>query len=280
MKLTLPVMLLGVGLCGCGSPAKMTVDQPAAFIQSNTLDDTTRSPANLGCLPKKTDPAAPTMPSTLTVIVSDFEKKTPVKDATVEVYTTLAKFNAATPDATSGPTDAQGKATLTVPGGSYRVIFRTIGDASTVETIEFNRAFDDGKRYSVSQSTKSTIAAVLSLVPDNTLGVVAGSLRDCDEKEVGGITFETHTTTGPAFDNSLYTFYFIDANANSTVPFRAQKFTSGNGVFASLNVPPGNVQLVASGRTTTGGTVAQLGTGTAPVRANSVTVVQIEPSAQ
>jgi len=276
MKLTLP--LLTLLLPACGAPAKMAVDQPAAFIQSNTLDDATRQPANLACLPKKTDPAAPTAPSTLQLTVIDFEKKSPVRDATVEVYTTLAKFNAATPDATSSPTDVQGHAMITVPAGSYRVIFRTVGDASTVETIEFNRAFDDGKRYSVSQSTKGTIGAVLSIVPDNTLGVVAGSLRDCDEKEVGGVTFETHTTSGPAFDNSLYTFYFIDASATSTVPFRAQKFTSGNGVFASLNVPPGNVQLVASGRTVTGGAIAQLGTGTAPVRANSVTVVQIEPS--
>ncbi len=268
--------ILVVLACGCGSGPKPPAGQPAVFVQPDTLDATTIKPANLACLGTHMDPAAPTTTTALMVVVSDFEMKTPVDGATVEVYTTLAKFNAKTPDATSLPT-VGGTALLMIPPGSYRVIFRTTGDPNaTVETIEFNRAYNDPARYSVSIATKGTIQAVLSLEPDDTQGVVAGSVRDCDEKEVGGAVFET-SSSGGAFDNAVNTFYFVDVAKNSTVPSRGQKWTSGDGVFASLNVPPGDVTLVSRGLLTVGGALTELGTGIAPVRANSITVVQLEP---
>jgi hypothetical protein len=267
-------------VCGCGSPVKMVAGQPAAFVQSDTQNAATMAPANFGCLGTHVDPAAPTAATPLMVHVKDFEKKTAVMGATVEVYLSLAKFNAHTPDATSAVTDANGMAALMVPPGSYRVIFRTTVDPSvsaTVETIEFNRAYNDPERYSVSEATKGTIQAVLSLFPDDTQGVVAGAVRDCDDHDVGGVVFET-ASSGGAFDNATNTFYFVDVTKDSTVPVRAQKWTSGDGVFASLNVPPGDVTITARGLLTANGALTELGTGLAPVRANSITVVQLEPN--
>jgi len=272
-----PVVLIGmIAVAGCGDPPKAQPGQPVAFVQSNTLDPATQKAANFGCLGSKVDAAAPSTVTALTVHVEDFEKKTPVVGATVEVYLSLAKVNAKTPDASSPPTDANGEAVLMVPPGSFRVIFRTFGAPKTVETLEFNRTFDDPKRFSVSEATKLTIQAVLSLVPDDTLGVVAGALRDCDAKDVGGVTLTTTASAG-AFDNTLDTFYFEDLSKDSTVPVRARKFTSGNGVFASLNVPPGDATLTVSGLLAEGGQPMRLGTGVAPVRPNSITVVQLEP---
>jgi hypothetical protein len=176
------------------------------------------------------------------------------------------------------PTDADGKTTLMVPPGSYRVIFRTFGAPNTIETLEFNRVYSDGARVSVSQATKSEIPALLNLAPDDTKGVVAGSQRDCEEHELGGITVGITSDAG-AYDDATNVFYFQDYGP-TRVPALAQKWTSGDGAFAGLNVPPGNATIVAAGRNDAAGPLLKLGTGIVPVRANSITIVQLEPLGQ
>lgn len=266
-----------VALSACGSPPSGQPGQPAVYVQSNTLDPGTIAPANFGCLGSHADPAAPAAATLLAVHVKDFEMKTPVEGAVVDVFLSLDHVHANTPDGTSSPTDASGMAMLMVPPGSYRVIFRTTADpATTLSTFEFNRAYNDPERYSVSVATKGTIEAVLSLVPDDSKGVVAGDTRDCDEKVVGGAVFDTELASG-TFDNAMNTFYFRDVSASSTVPVKSQKWTSGDGVFASLNVPPGDVTVTANGFLTGGKMFSRLGTGKIPVLAGAITVVQLEP---
>ncbi len=263
--------------CGGSSGPQPAPGQPPAFVQPNTLDPSTQMPASLGCVGTHTDPPAPTTATAVTMMVQDFEKKTPVAGATVDVYLSLAHVNAMAPDATSAPSDANGQTTLMVPPGSYRVIFRTTADPNTtIETIEFDRAYNDPTRISVSQATKAEIPALVSIIPDDTLGVVAGSQRDCNEKEMGGITF-TATSSGGSFDASMSTFYFIDVSQGSTVPARAQKFTSADGVFAILNVPPGDVTVTSTGIPMTGGMLTTIGRAVVPVHANSITILQMEP---
>ncbi len=266
-------LLAIVCAAGCGSGTKPTSDQPAVYVQPTPSDP--MSPANLGCVGGHADPAAPTTTTALDVVVKDFEKSTPVMGATVEVYLSLDHVNAMMPDASSMPTDVNGKTTLMVPPGSYRVIYRTFGAPNTIETIEFNRAYDDGARVSVSQATKSEIPALLNLAPDDTKGVVAGSQRDCNEKELGGITVGITSDAG-AYDSSMNVFYFQDYGT-SRVPSLAQHWTSGDGAFAGLNVPPGNATVTAGGRANASGPLLKLGSGVVPVRANSITIVQLEP---
>ena len=278
------VLLPLVAACSSSSsssPSSMMMNpqngQPPVFVQPNTLDVSTMKPANFACLGSHADPPAPTAPTALTVHVIDFETKADVAGATVEVYTSLDKFDAKLPDATSTATGSDGKAQLTVPPGSYRVIFRTVGDPDlTVETIEFNRAYDDVQRYSVSQATKGTIGAVLNLFPDDSEGVVAGAVRDCDDHDVGGATFGV-SSSGGSFDSATNTFYFVDVSATSTVPERTQHWTSADGVFASLNVPPGDATVSAQGIVSAGAMPTMLATGVAPVRAAAVTVVELQP---
>ena len=47
-----------------------------------------------------------------------------------------------------------------------------------------------------------------------------------------------------------------------------------------LNVPPGNATIIAAGRNDAAGPLLKLGTGIVPVRANSITIVQLEPLGQ
>jgi hypothetical protein len=266
-------LLLMMGAAGCGSGTTAPSGQPVAYVQPTPADP--QSPASLGCLGGHADPAAPTAVTAVDLVVKDFEKSTPVMGATVEVYLSLAHVNAMMPDATSAPSDADGKTTLMVPPGSYRVTFRTFGAPNTIEAIEFNRVYNDGARISVSEATKSEIPALLNIAPDDTKGVVAGSQRDCAEKELAGITVGITSDAGQ-FDGTDNIFYFQDAGS-ARVPARAQKWTSGDGAFAGLNVPPGNATVTASGLTAAAGPIIKLGSSVVPVRANSITIVQLEP---
>lgn len=277
-------MLLVLGGCGESTMTMMMnpnaplPNQPAAYVQSDTQVEATKMDANLSCLGTFKDPAGPTAATPVDMTVKDFEKSTPVTGATVEVYTSLAQFNAKTPATMAGPTTADGKVTLMMPAGFYRVIFRTTADPlKTIETVEFNRVWDDKERVSVSNATKGEIPGLVSVVPDDTKGVVAGDLRDCDNKPVGGLLFNV-TSTGGSFDGKSLTFYFLDVDASTTVPARSQKWTSGDGVFATLNVPPGDATLEARGLLKKTDTMlTKVSTAVAPVRANAITVVQLSP---
>ncbi len=271
MKLCLVLMM---GVLGCGSGTNNMAKQPPLFVQPTPSAPV--GPVSLGCLGVHADPAAPTTPTPVALTVLDFEHSTPVMGATVEVYLSLEHINAMMPDATStAATDANGNAMIVVPPGSYRVIFRTVGAPSTIETLEFNRAYNDGARVSVSEATKSEIPALLNLQPDDTKGVVAGSQRDCVEAELGGVTMSL-TSDGGDYDSTMNVFYFQDFGT-SRVPALAQHWTSGDGAFAGLNVPPGNATLIAAGRFDAAGPLLKLGTAVVPVRAGSITVVQLEP---
>jgi hypothetical protein len=264
--------LAALGACGASSPAGPK-NQPAVFVQSDTLDESTRAPANFACLHRPSSEPLMQPGGTIPLTVEDFEKSTPVAGAVVEAY-----FGAVsgTPQASSAPTGADGKTSIVLPAGPYRVVFRTTADPqTTVETIEYNRVYNDGRRYSVSLATKSAIPAIVGVVTDDARGTVAGSLRDCDEKEVGGVTVEV--SQPPGFDGRMTTFYFVDPSRDVTVPSLDQKWTSGNGVFATLNAPAGNVLVEAYGYLVAGGPRTLLGEMTVPVRAGSITVAQVEP---
>ncbi len=250
------------------------------FLQSNEKDPSTITAPNLTCLGESSDPAAPTAPTPLDLTVLDFQDSDPVKGATVEVYTSLDKVNAMTPDATSTPTDDMGKTSLTVPPGSYRVIFRTYGGVivkvgqdpiTTLDTYEFNRTYNDPNRLSVSQKTKNALPALVNVFADDTQGVVAGSLHDCDDKEVGG-TLISLKSTGGAVDPAN-NFYF---NADVDLPSREQLWASADGLFVGLNLPPGNVTLDVYGRMSANAGLTHLGSDVLPVRANAITIVQVE----
>src|SRR5262245_1347259 len=108
--------------CGGGTPMMMMTDnRPAAYVQEKETDAPT--PADFSCLGNKAmAEVPPTTPTMLAIEVKDFQTKAVIAGAVVDVYTTLTKVNANTPDATSTPTDAAGKTTLTVPPGFARVI--------------------------------------------------------------------------------------------------------------------------------------------------------------
>jgi hypothetical protein len=150
-----------------------------------------------------------------------------------------------------------------------------VGAPGTVETLEVGHAYNDGASASFSISTMSELPTLVNVALDNTKGVVVGSQRDCVEAELGGVTARL-TVDGSAYDSASDVFYYQDSGG-SPAPSLAQKWTSGDGMFIALDLPPGNVTVTSGGRADAAGPLLKLGTALVPVRAGAVTVVPLEP---
>jgi hypothetical protein len=269
-----------VGTLGCSSKPAGLPGQPNLFV-GDAPDGGVA--ADYSCNGKRVDPAAPTTDTVVTGTIKDFQDDNLVSGAVISVYATADQVLAKMPIATSMPSDAMGNYTVTVPKGYYRVIFGNTGGKAlsngnpvdTIDTYEFNRKYDDKGRTAVKVSTREAIPGLVSVIPDTSLGVLAGAVRDCNEKEVGGARVTISDTSGPYMGDML-TFYFKKISG-STLPTRTQKWTDGNGAFAALNVPVGKGTVSAKGIITTADGEVDLGSGTVPVLAGSITLFEVLP---
>ena len=288
------VSLLFLAAVGCGTNAmttppdmtpvtvtcKATVTPPApTLIDSKTM---AKTPANMACLGTRVDPAAPTMDTVVMGNVKDFQDSNVVVGAVVSIYSDATQV----PDhpiAMSSPTAKDGTFMITVPKGFYRVIFGNSGGKAvssgnamtdTIPTYEFAQIYNSTDRVSVKTTTRDAIPGLVSVTPDVTLGVVAGSVRDCDNKQYQGGLVTVTAGTWEANDQCLM-FYFKDIGG-STLPVRTQKYTDGNGVWAALNVPPGMATIQANGLIN--GMVGPVGSATIPIISGAITTVDIAPA--
>ena len=243
------------------------------------------TPAALDCIGSRMDPAAPSQDTVVSGVIKDFQNSYPVKGATVSVYFDASQVVAKQPVASSTSSDEMGNFTITVPKGHYRVIWGNTGGKAitssgsmqdTIDAYEFGVAFDDKQRAAVTTSTRDAIPGLVNVIPDPSLGVLAGSVRDCTKATVGGAVVEV-TMTSAAWDAASLTFYFKNIGGQ-TLPLLSQHWTSDVGLFAALNVPPGTAtetaQVELNGKLTT------VGTNSIPVIAGAITIADILPASK
>ena len=232
------------------------------------------------------DPAGPAMDTVVMGKIIDFQDDNIVVDAAIKVFAKVEDVPAKPLAMTKS--DKSGLFTITIPKGApYRLIWSNEGGKAitsngnpvdTIPTYEFNQRFDDKERVGVKEATREAIPGLVSVIPDKALGVLAGSVRDCKSKEVGGARVKVAATAG-AFDADALTFYFSKVGG-STLPTRTQKYTSGaNGTFATLNIPaPGTGSVEAYG-VVGGGEPKLIGKATVPVQPGAITIVEVVPCA-
>jgi len=94
--------------------------------------------------------------------------------------------------------------------------------------------WNDFELISVSYATYQIIPLSLAIQPDPAKGLAAGTLRDCSDDPVENGQVLIKDENGDKADN-VYIRYFKDE-----LPDRDQPWTSDDGIFGAIDVPPGS----------------------------------------
>jgi hypothetical protein len=195
--------------------------------------------------------------------VKDFESDEEVSDATVEIWHADAVSGAPDSVATS---DASGAvAGLEVPNCTP-VTYKVTTDAAlgeTKPTIEAHAVYqgagtDSDEFNSVSTTTYQIIPSLLGVSPQPDKGIIAGTAYDVNEDQIEGAQVIVTDASGNIAGASVVK-YFVD-----DFPNRNQEYTSADGLWVAINVPPGtwNVEMYvadgAGGHLLMGSTVVEV----------------------
>ena len=234
-----------IGICACAKPDTDTdtndtdVEGPPVF--EDFINTTTEATGESSCFTGTwlTQSVDPTKVGTAAATgrVLDFQKDTPVPDATLTVW--YADSVAGTADAT-GTTVTDGTVSLTLPTcQAFTYETATNPDLEqTVDTFEAHQIFgpDEPDRIfnSVSDSTYKIIPSLLGVSVDPDKGVIAGTAFDCIDANIEHAQVVVKDGAGN-IPESLIVKYFVDK-----FPNRDQPDTSPDGLWTAINVPEGD----------------------------------------
>ena len=281
-------LALAVGGCGGGTTTNTNADMAVkAEIKLPPLTVETmpmvNAAADEACVTTPMVPPARTMPTVVNGSIEDFQDNNKVKGAIVKIYFTTDQALHDMPVAMSAATDDMGKFTLTIPPGPARIIRSNAGGLAisagnmvkTIPTFEFNVIAEDTKPTAVKESTKEAIPGLVGITQMDGLGVLAGGVRDCQNRETQGANVHVTVEGHPEYSDDGLIFYFLNVQGAGNVPVRSQKYTSVNGAFAALNVTPGVATVTDKGVLMAGGMAQTLSTYKVPVIADSVTIIEL-----
>lgn len=268
-----------------GTSADMTpvLPKPDPLYLSNEDDPMARDAADFSCNGHYMDPtAAAPEDATETGVIKDFQDSNKVVGAVVKIYLTTQDVLDDKPATESEPSDEDGNYTVDIPAGAKRVIRAVVGgkavssatESDTIPSYEFGVPWNDPAPVSVTVKTKQAIPGLVSVAQQDGLGILAGGLHDCNDKESGGGQ-ATVTVEGKDYDGSQNIFYFKYIGGDP-LPVRAQKWTDAGGVFAALNVPPGTGHAKVTGIIGSG-EPQLIGDDAIPVIADAVTIIHMLP---
>lgn len=181
------------------------------------------------------DPACESNRDDGQAIVEEFASGDPTPNATVSFF--HADTVAGSPDLTA-TTDADGLFTPNVPLCQAMTYQVSDGGAEYHDTYEYHVFYDAGdgelSLISVSNDTWLTLPSVFGVVIDETQGVLAGTVRDCNGDEVENAQVLLRDADGniPASMDIGFTF--------NGIPSRSATATTADGVWIAMNVPPGD----------------------------------------
>jgi len=276
-----PVWLLLLGVVACtGDPGNDTADTgPQPGDLDYYINVTDPPVGDLSCYPggdwltQDVDTGLQ-VDESVTEEIKDFEFETPVKEATVDVW--LSDAVSGQPDK-SQHADDNGDATLDLPVCTP-VAYRTsvppdLGDHK--DTYESHQIFEPGASSpepapyeSVAVSTYQVIINLLGVTPDPSLGVIAGTVYDCNHEPLQGAQVVVKDADGNIPTEALVK-YFVDS-----FPSRDQPYTSADGLWTAINLPPGTWTIEAYVADGSGGHT-EVGATTLTVFADSINISNI-----
>ncbi|MCL4557316.1 MAG: carboxypeptidase-like regulatory domain-containing protein [Deltaproteobacteria bacterium] len=224
---------------------------------------------------------ANTGPISVNITATDFQTKGAVAGATVAFFTSTSNtIGNAAPDFTA-TTGADGTVTVTLPTGTPFVAKASM--SSYQDTYQFgdilsaNQADTLFQVLIISSGTVSLVSALAHATQDWSNGAIAGTVWDCNGDPIeNAIVSVVDVNTGkPVATNMIY---FKTAAGLGDIPDPTLTMTSSDGIFVSLNTPPGDYYVVATGVLSASDTTTTvLGQSYAESIKNSVSISNIQP---
>jgi hypothetical protein len=205
-------------------------------------------PADLSCFGTPASDLPTTVAVNLTTKIKDFQSKSPVPNAVVQAF---PNQSVSTPFPGS-PWTADGNADVTVviPQGTKRFGFKmTHPDA--LDTLLLNQTVEPGmanqmlgEANSVSKTTAQTLPALIGVSRTVGTGVLAGSMRDCANREMSNYIATVSSVKGtPAHLDGADTYYF-SASVGLPVRHSQQASASKDGIFMIIELQPSTTAFV------------------------------------
>lgn len=239
--------------CGGGDnpppPADAAPDigftKPTAALKAN-MGATEVGPADFTCLGTATGDQPTAAAVTLTTTVRDFQNNSIVPNAVVTAY----RGNDPAQIFDMKMAGADGKVTLMIPAGVKRFNFK-MTDGSSLDTLLLNQILDPNLAtqtissiQTVSKTTAATLPALIGKTRTMGTGVIAGAMRDCQDRLVSNfIATVSSTQTTVAHVRGADTYYFDPVNP---LPVRHNQrgAASSNGLFMVIEIEPAQFSFV------------------------------------
>lgn len=194
--------------------------------------------ADWSCLNTPSDDTATTVDITLTGQILDFQNDNQVREATVEVFPGIDIDNVLA----TATSDASGNYTMTLPSGHERYGFK-VSEPDYMDTFLLNQDFEPATANqslnisAISTGTATALPAIIGLVRTPGTGVLAGAMRDCQDREVSYAVATVSSTSGEADHLTGAVTYYVDAAAGLPVRHDQLNHTDVNGLFAVFELP-------------------------------------------
>jgi hypothetical protein len=175
-------------------------------------------------------------PVTVRLVLADFQEDFAVENAYVDVF--LGNAVTETPDFELGP---PANALIAYRVNASTDIPYPPGEIKT--TIEYGspvpEAGGDIDALAVSRMTYQLIPTVLGIPPTSGLGILAGGFNDCADTEVIGVVARLYPQGSAEPCNDEEAVQCLDRYFIDETPARDQKWSSEDGLYGILEIPPG-----------------------------------------
>jgi hypothetical protein len=251
--------------------------------------------ADWSCLGTPSTDAPSTQAITLSGKIEDFQTSAGVGGATVTAFPGIMLSGNSGQTTTSTVAADRGAYSINLaqlPSGTTRYGFKFEG-AGYVKTYLLNQYIDPTNATAmrdmaaVSESTATALPAFIGVSRDTTKGVLAGAMRDCQNREVSNAVATVSSVAGEASHlTGAKTFYFSAGSSSLPVRHNVSPTMNKDGLFVVLDLPPQTepafIQIwgFRNQAELTAGTLTLLSELAAPVEANAVITASVEVKRQ
>jgi hypothetical protein len=256
---------MGIGLfalVGCGdddgggggpdaNPLKNTgfIDPTVTMVAYNEANGIWNEvgPADFSCFNTASTDTATTVDVTISGPVEDFQTGNELPEATITAY---GDTNFSASGLVTTVSDIDGNYSMVIPTGQTRLAYEVDLDGA-LPTYSLNNKLDPNApaqsidQQSVSELTANALPAFIGVTRTVGLGVLAGTMRDCNDNEVGGAIATVSSVAGsPEHLDGAQTYYFSAGSTSLPVRHSQQENTNTDGIFVVIELAPNSQSIL------------------------------------